>query len=87
MDHRELFVALQRLPPKHALSRFIAKLAQSKNTRLKNALINRAIKTFDISMDEAISDDLTSYIALMPFYPAVKADRPSKCRQGDYLTG
>ena len=51
MDHRaELFVALQRLLPKHALSRLIAKLAESKNNWLKNLLINRAIKTFDINM-------------------------------------
>ena len=58
MDHRaELFVALQRLLPKHALSRLIAKLAQSKNIKLKNALINRAMKTGDINMKEASSDD------------------------------
>ena len=69
MDHSaELFVALQRLLPKHALSRLIAKLAESKNTRLKNALINRAIKTFDINMDEAISDDLTSYDSFNAFF-------------------
>ena len=69
MDHRaELFVALQRLLPKHALSRLIAKLAQSKNIKLKNALINRAIKTFDINMNEAISDDLTSYDSFNAFF-------------------
>ena len=69
MDHRaELFVALQRLLPKHALSRLIAKLAESKNQWLKNLLINRAIKTFDINMDEAISDDLTTYDSFNAFF-------------------
>lgn len=69
MDHRaELFVALQRLLPKHALSRLIAKLAESKNIWLKNLLINRAIKTFDINMDEAISDDLASYDSFNAFF-------------------
>ena len=69
MDHRaELFVALQRLLPKHALSRLIAKLAESKNIWLKNVLINRAIKTFDINMDEAISDDLASYDSFNAFF-------------------
>lgn len=69
MNHRaELFVALQRLLPKHALSRLVAKLAESENTRLKNALINRAIKTFDINMDEAISDDLASYNSFNDFF-------------------
>lgn len=69
MDHRaELFVALQRLLPKHALSRLIAKLAESKIIWLKNLLINRAIKTFDINMDEAISDDLASYDSFNAFF-------------------
>jgi len=69
MDHRtELFVALQRLLPKHALSRLIAKLAESKNQWLKNLLINRAIKTFDINMDEAISDDLASFDSFNAFF-------------------
>jgi len=69
MDHRaELFVALQRLLPKNALSRLIAKLAESKNIWLKNLLINRAIKTFDINMDEAISDDLASYDSFNAFF-------------------
>ena len=69
MDHRaELFVALQRLLPKHALSRLIAKLAESKNIWLKNLLINRAIKTFDINMDEAISNDLASYDSFNTFF-------------------
>jgi phosphatidylserine decarboxylase len=69
MNHRaELFVALQRLLPKHALSRLIAKLAASKNNWLKNTLINRAINTFDINMDEAISDDLSSYDSFNAFF-------------------
>ena len=69
MNHRaELFVALQRLLPKHALSRLIAKLAESKHTRLKNTLINRAIKTFNINMDEALSDDLNSYESFNAFF-------------------
>jgi len=69
MSHSaELFVALQRLLPKHALSRLIAKLAESTCRPLKNALINRAIKTFDINMDEAISDDLDSYKSFNAFF-------------------
>ena len=62
MDHRaELFIALQRILPKHFLSRVIAKLAESNNRMLKNFLIKQAIKTFGINMDEAISDELDSY--------------------------
>lgn len=69
MNHRtELFVAVQRILPKHALSRLIAKLAESQNNWLKNLLINRAIKTFDINMDEALSDDLSSYKSFNAFF-------------------
>ena len=51
MDHRtELFVALQRILPKHFLSRAIAKLAESKYRPVKNWLIKRAIKTFNITL-------------------------------------
>ncbi|MCS5587649.1 MAG: archaetidylserine decarboxylase [Porticoccaceae bacterium] len=69
MNHSaEIFVALQRLLPKHAVSRLIAKLAESKCRRLKNLLINRAIKTFDINMQEALSDDLDHYENFNAFF-------------------
>ncbi len=69
MDHRtELFVALQRLLPKHFLSRAIAKLAESKYRPLKNWLIKRAIKTFNINMDEALSDDLDNFENFNAFF-------------------
>jgi phosphatidylserine decarboxylase len=69
MDHRtELFVALQRILPKHFLSRAIAKLAESKYRPLKNWLIKRAIKTFNINMDEALSDDLDNFENFNAFF-------------------
>lgn len=76
MDHRtELFIALQRILPKHFLSRVIAKLAESKNRMLKNFLIKQAIKTFDINMNEAISDELDSYQCFNDFFTrALKAE-------------
>ena len=62
MNHSaEIFVALQRILPKHALSRLIAMAAESKRPLLKNWLINRAIDVFDIDMEEAITDDLEHY--------------------------
>ncbi len=69
MNHRaELFAAVQRILPKHALSRLIARLAESQNQWLKNLLINRAIKTFHINMDEALNDDLSSYKSFNAFF-------------------
>lgn len=69
MNHRaELFVALQRLLPKHALSRLIAKAAESQRPWLKNALIERAIASFDINIDEAESSDLDDYKNFNSFF-------------------
>jgi phosphatidylserine decarboxylase len=69
MNHRaELFVALQRLLPKHALSRLIAKAAESKKVWLKNALIERAIASFDINIDEAESSDINDYENFNSFF-------------------
>lgn len=69
MNHKaELFVALQRLLPKHALSRLIAKVAESKTVWLKNLLITRAIEAFDINVDEAASGDLNDYENFNQFF-------------------
>ncbi len=69
MNHRaELFVALQRLLPKHALSRLIAKAAESKTPWLKNFLIERAIAAFDVNVDEAESSDLSDYENFNSFF-------------------
>lgn len=64
----EIFVALQRLLPKHALSRLIARAAESKRPWLKDFLINRAIDAFDIDMEEAITDDLDYYQHFNSFF-------------------
>lgn len=69
MDHStELFIALQRLLPKHLLSRLVAKLAESKRSWIKNFLIKRAIKAFDIDMQEAASDELGNYENFNAFF-------------------
>ncbi len=75
MNHRaELFVALQRLLPKHALSRLIAKAAESQTVWLKNALIERAIASFDINIDEAESDDINDYKNFNSFFTRALKD-------------
>lgn len=69
MSHRaDLFVALQRMLPKHGLSRVIAKLAESKRPWLKNKLISAAIKAFDINMAEAATEDLDAYANFNAFF-------------------
>lgn len=69
MNHRvELFVAVQRILPKHFLSRAIGKLAESTQPWLKNLLIKSAIKVFDIDLEEAKSDCLESYDSFNAFF-------------------
>ena len=69
MSHSaDIFVAIQRILPKHALSRLVGKLAESKRTWLKNFLINRAISVFAINMEEAASADLNDYDNFNAFF-------------------
>ncbi|MDG1311948.1 MAG: archaetidylserine decarboxylase [Porticoccaceae bacterium] len=69
MNHSaEIFVALQRLLPKHRLSRLIARAAESKRPWLKDFFIERAIDAFDIDMEEAITDDLEHYENFNQFF-------------------
>ena len=75
MNHQaELFVALQRLLPQHALSRLIARAAESKMPWLKNLLIERAIAAFDINIDEAASSDLDDYENFNSFFTRALKD-------------
>ena len=79
MNHRtELFVALQRVLPKHALSRLIARAAQSKRPWLKNYLIQQAIKSFSIDMSEAEFGDINHYTTFNEFFtrPLKQGVRP-----------
>ncbi|MDG1496246.1 MAG: archaetidylserine decarboxylase [Porticoccaceae bacterium] len=87
MNHQaELFVALQRLLPKHALSRLIARAAESKIPWLKNWLIERAIAAFNINVHEAASSDLDDYENFNSFFTRALKDgaRPID-RHGDTL--
>lgn len=87
MNHQaELFVALQRLLPKHALSRLIARAAESKISWLKNWLIERAIAAFNINIHEAASSDLDDYENFNSFFTRALKDgaRPID-RHGDAL--
>ena len=83
MNHQaELFVALQRLRPQHALSRLIARAAESKMPWLKNRLIERAIAAFDINIDEAESSDTDDYENFNSFFTRALKDGARPIDQG-----
>lgn len=70
----DIFVAVQRVLPKHALSRIIGTIAESKRPWLKNLLIKRAISAFDINMQEAASDNLEDYESFNAFFTRALKD-------------
>jgi phosphatidylserine decarboxylase len=49
----DLFIASQYVLPHHWLSRLVGKLAACENTWLKNQLITRFIRQYDVRLDEA----------------------------------
>jgi len=64
----EWFVALQRVLPQHTLSRLGSLLAEAKTPWLKNLLIKQFIQTYNINMDEAISNNLDDYEHFNAFF-------------------
>lgn len=49
----KLFILFQYLVPQHLLSRIVGRLAECTNSRIKNWIIQRFIKQFDVDMSEA----------------------------------
>lgn len=47
------FIWLQHVAPQHALSRAAGRIARGRNRRLKDQLIQRFIRAYDVDMDEA----------------------------------
>ncbi len=69
MHHKsELFVAVQRLLPKHWLSRQVARLAESRMIWLKTLLIKRAMHSFDIDLSEADRPKIDEYHSFNDFF-------------------
>lgn len=70
-----LFAGVQRLLPTHFLSRFAGKLTNSRNLKLKNWLITKAVKRFNIDMTDAEIEDPLAYETFNDFFTrALKKD-------------
>lgn len=63
-----LFIALQYLLPHHTLSRLVGKLASCRTVWLKNALITRFIKRFNVDMSQAAQPEPTAYANFNDFF-------------------
>ncbi len=68
-DHKgELFAALQRLLPQHTLSRWLGKVADSRNPRLKDFLIRKAMARYGIDLEEAALGSAAAYGSFNEFF-------------------
>lgn len=63
-----LFIGLQRILPAHLLSRFAGFLTNSKNLKLKNWLIKKVIKRFNIDMSVALEENPLAYETFNDFF-------------------
>ena len=63
-----MFTALQRVLPKHRLSRLIGKLAESKNTAIKTIFINTFCWLYNIDLAEAERSQKKSYESFNDFF-------------------
>lgn len=63
-----LFVALQHLLPQHTLSRLVHRLARSRRTLLKNALIRTFVRGYRPRLEEAAEPDPLRYASFNDFF-------------------
>lgn len=78
MNKAKLFALSQYLLPHHLLSRLTGRLAESRITWLKNALISQFIKHFKVDMSEAEQPDPKAYPHFNAFFTRpLKADARS----------
>lgn len=64
----KLFILLQHILPKHALSALMHKLARCKTPWVKNAIIKTIIKQFNVDMSEAAEPNPEAYETFNAFF-------------------
>ncbi len=64
----ELFAALQRITPQHALSRLGGKLAKAETPWLKDQLIRQFCRSYKIDLEEAAEQELSAYPSFNDFF-------------------
>ncbi|WP_097023974.1 archaetidylserine decarboxylase [Chromohalobacter canadensis] len=68
VDRDELFARMQYPLPHHLISRGVGKLAESRTPWLKDLLIQRFIRTFDVDMSQALESDPEAYACFNDFF-------------------
>ncbi|OZI74909.1 archaetidylserine decarboxylase [Bordetella genomosp. 12] len=71
----QIFLASQYLAPHHLVSRAMGALADSRAPELKNAMISRFVRRYQVNMSEALVEDPRAYASFNDFFTrALKPD-------------
>lgn len=65
---KHLFPYLQYVLPKHLITKLIGWFAESQNVSIKNFMIHRFIKTYDVDMTQALIKNPESYPSFNSFF-------------------
>ena len=78
-----LFILFQHIVPQHLLSRWVGKLASCRKSSVKNWLINRFIKQFNVDMSEAEREHVDQYEHFNDFFTRTlkEGSRPINAEQ------
>jgi phosphatidylserine decarboxylase len=66
--NEKLFIKLQHLVPQHRLSRFVGRIANSKNRWIKNTFIQWFIKRYQVDMSLAKEENPKAYACFNDFF-------------------
>ncbi len=68
MNKDNLFVLLQHIIPQHALSRLVGWFASTEIGFIKDTFITKFAKKYQVNMDEALVEDLSSFTSFNDFF-------------------
>ncbi|CAA0114577.1 Phosphatidylserine decarboxylase proenzyme [BD1-7 clade bacterium] len=81
-----LFAALQQVLPQHTLSRIVGKLAESRQTWLKNTLIRAFIDVYNVDMTQAVRQRAEDFANFNDFFTReLKPDARPICSEPSAL--
>ncbi len=85
MNKDSLFVFLQYIIPQHALSRLVGWFASTEIEFIKSTFITKFAKKYQVNMDEALVEDLSSFASFNEFFTRELKDGARPIAQGEGL--
>ncbi len=85
MNKDSLFVFLQYIIPQHALSRLVGWFASCEIEFIKSTFITKFAKKYQVNMDEALVEDLSSFASFNEFFTRELKDGARPIAEGEGL--